>query len=262
MKSTAIGIIGGNGAMGQWFAAFFRNNGHTVHIADIGSGPTIPELAERCSVIIVSVPIGATLEVIAGIGPHLKSDQLLMDLTSLKADPVKAMLQFSSSEVIGLHPLFGPDTAGLKGQNMVICPGRGHQWLPWLKEILERNGARMTITTPEKHDEIMSIIQGLNHVNTIMMGLALRDANLSADELDRYSTPAFRSKMDMVEKVFDQNPGLYAEIIALNPCIDNILGIYERRLSLLKNLIAHKDTQGLAALLKTDYSVKNGPEKN
>ncbi len=249
MKDIEIGIIGGNGAMGKWFSTFFRDNGYTVHIADKEAGMPVPELTKRCNVILVSVPIGITCDVIKDVGPFIQGNALLMDVTSLKAEPVRAMLQFSQSEVIGLHPLFGPDVPTIKGQNIVICHGRGERWLSWLKEILGKNGARIAETTPEKHDEMMSLIQGLNHVNTIMMGLILRDANISPENLDLYSTPAFRSKMDLIEKVFDQNPALYTEIIALNPYIGSILEIYEKRLSLLKNLILNKNMDGMVALL-------------
>lgn len=248
MSNFDIGIIGGTGAMGQWFAEFFRDNGYRVHVTGRRTGLAFKDLATHCAVVIISVPIGVTCETIAQIGPWMNEDALLMDLTSLKTEPVQAMLKASPSEVIGLHPLFGPHVPSLKGQNIAICPGRGEKWLPWLKGILEKNGAHIVETSPEKHDDMMSLIQGLNHLNTAMMGLALKNANRDPAELDRYSTPAFRTKMDLIGKIFEDNPGMYAEIIALNPHIENILKIYETNLFSVKELILNRDILGLASL--------------
>lgn len=254
-----IGIIGGKGAMGKWFAAFFRKNGYTVHITDRNTAMTIPELTRRCAVIIVSVPMDVTEDVIRESGAYMGPDGLLMDLTSLKTAPVTAMLQASPSEVIGLHPLFGPDTASIKDQNIVVCPARGEKWLSWLTALLKKNGAHIVETTPERHDEMMSVIQGLNHLNTMMMGLTLRDAAIAPDELDLYSTPAFRAKREMIKKVFYQNPAMYAEIITANPHIGKILHIYEDNLARLKKLINDQDIGSLTELLKIRHENQPGP---
>jgi len=53
-----------------------------------------------------------------------------MDLTSLKTEPVKAMLKSSISEVIGLHPLFGPNIRFMSGKNVAVCPVRQKNGFP------------------------------------------------------------------------------------------------------------------------------------
>ena len=250
MSSFEIGIIGGKGAMGGWFTDFFRSNGYTVRIADLDTGMTPAELAKTCRVVIISVPISATVPVIEAVGPLMPEDALLMDLTSMKTASMAAMLRCAPAEVVGLHPLFGPDVPAMTGQNIVICPGRGENWLAWIREILEENGARIVEAAPEKHDAMMALIQGLTHVNTILMGLALQSTGIDPAELERFSTPMFRAKTGMIEKVFDQNPRLYAEIIVGNPGMDKILQGYANDLARLSRLVANQDIDGLADLLK------------
>jgi len=250
VNNVEIGIIGGTGGIGKWFADFFISQGLTVHASGRNSGMTAPEMAERCGIVIVSVPIRATLEVIRSIGPLMKADSLLMDLTSLKADPVRAMLESSASEVVGLHPLFGPDVHSLSGQNIVLCPARSEKWLPRLKNILTKNGARIIETTPERHDEIMAVVQGLNHLNTMTFGLALREAGFSPEEMENFSTPAFRLKLTLVEKVFSKSPMLYADILAMNPLASGVLRLYERALAQLKPAVEKADAEGLERILK------------
>jgi prephenate dehydrogenase len=250
MKSFEIGIIGGTGGIGKWFANYFRDEGYRVHVSGRTTGLSMGAMAGKCAVVIVSVPIEATTGIIRSIGPCMKKDSLLMDLTSLKREPVREMLACSVSEVIGCHPLFGPDVESLGNQNIVICPGRGHKWLPWLSQTLENSGARIVRTTPVYHDRMMSLIQGLNHINTISLGLALRQFGIDDEELDKYSTPIFRAKMSIVEKVFHQSPGLYAEIITGNPDIEEIIFTYEKIVSELKDMIVMRDTKGLKACLE------------
>jgi prephenate dehydrogenase len=245
-----IGIIGGTGGIGRWFADFFTGEDYTVYVSGKNAGPPPREMADLCEVVIIAVPIGASFEVIEETGPFLREESLLMDLTSLKEATVKSMLSSSLSEVIGLHPLFGPAVPSLYGQNVIVCPSRTSKWLPWITGILERQGARITLSTPEYHDEIMSLVQALNHLETIALALALRGSGTSSLDLDKFSTPIFRTKTAILKKMLAGNPRLYAEIITFNPNIDKVLDLYIQGLSELKDLVGKKDAQGLADLIK------------
>ena len=249
MKRIEIGIIGGTGGMGRWFANFLKKEGYTVHVSGRKTGMDMAEMAETCPVVIVSVPIGITCEVIKRVGPLMGKGSLLMDLTSLKEKPVKTMLESSVAEVIGLHPLFGPQVRSMSGQNIALCPARTEKWHRWVRELLEKGGARIIETTPERHDEMMSLVQGLAHLNTIIMGLILRDMGVDKTELDMFSTPVFRTKLAFIEKIFANNPTLYGEIIAENPNIDRILESYQKNLLELKGLLARKETKALIDLI-------------
>jgi len=143
------------------------------------------EMARRCDIVIVGVPISATCDVIRLVGPLVRRESLLMDLTSLKAEPVKAMLESSTSDVIGLHPLFGPDVPSLDGQNIVLCPARGTKWLPRVKELFLSRGARLVEASPERHDELMAFVQDSRHL-TPSLGLALRTAAVLRQNLKSF----------------------------------------------------------------------------
>jgi len=250
MKDIQIGIIGGTGGMGRIFADLFRREGYRVQVSGRKSGPDITAMAEECQVIIVSVPIGITVEIIEQIGPLMKKDALLMDFTSLKTEPIKAMLQSSPAEVIGLHPLFGPGVASIAGYTIVICPARGERWIAWVRGIFTKQGAILIETTPERHDELMALVQALNHLNSITMGMMLKQWGIDLAELARFATPIFNTKLAIIREIFTNNPRLYAEIITLNPHIQKILELYENTLADIKSLIDKKDTQALTRLLE------------
>ena len=250
MKNFEIGVIGGTGGIGSWFADFFEKEGYTVHVSGRKTGMDIPTMARECDVVIVSVPIRVTCEVIEQVGPHMRKGTLLTDFTSLKDEPVKSMLKHSVSEVIGIHPLFGPRVNKLAGHNVVLCPARTEKWIYWLRNVLESNGAHIVEITPEKHDKLMAVVQGLNHLNTITMGMVLGEVGTDPLELKNFVTPVFNTKVGLVKRIFNNNPRLFAEIITFNPNINEILNTYEKILSELKELINKRDAQGLTEMIK------------
>ena len=250
MKDIEIGIIGGTGGMGRLFASFLKREGYTILVSGREMGMDAPTMAEKCQVVIVSVPISTTCEVIERVGPHMKRESLLMDLTSLKAEPIKSMLKSSVSEVIGLHPLFGPVVDSIAGYTIVLCPVRTEKWVDWLKDILVKNGVNIIETTPERHDELMGLVQGLNHLNSITMGMVLRGSGADLTELRRFATPMFNAKLALVEKAFTKNSRLYAEIISLNPNINRVIDLYAKTLSDLENVISKRDIEGFMELMR------------
>ncbi|SEM15507.1 prephenate dehydrogenase [Syntrophus gentianae] len=247
-----VGIIGGKGDMGRWFGRFFENQGYSVHIADKDEGMSLEEMGKRCSVVLVSVPVSVTTEVIERIGPVMGKDALLMDITSLKVEPVDAMLRCAECDVIGTHPLFGPEVPSMDGYSFVLCPVRpgSGKWLAWLLRILKKNGARLVETSPEEHDRFMGIIQGLNHFNTMTFGLAMTALGTDIEALKPYMTPIFEEKIRIIKEVFSHNARMYSEILTRNPYLPVILESYEQTVKELKNLIDIRDAKTLEKQLQ------------
>jgi prephenate dehydrogenase len=254
MKKNNVGIIGGTGGMGRWFAGLLQKEGCIVHICGRKTVLGINEIAKICNVIIVAVPISVTADIIKQVGPLLTKDVLLMDLTSLKKEPVELMLTNSPAEVIGCHPLFGPALKDASGQNVILCPARGTKWLSWIKGIFERKKIVVLETTPDKHDKIMAIIQVLNHLNTISLGMALAATGIPLSEISEFSTPIFRTKLDIVKKIFTENTPLYTDIITRNHDTRKMLDIYEKALTDIRQII--KSGNGIKLKETLDIAAK------
>ncbi|UCD73999.1 MAG: prephenate dehydrogenase/arogenate dehydrogenase family protein, partial [Phycisphaerales bacterium] len=152
IEPRTVAVIGGKGALGRVMADLFSDLGHPVLIADLDTQLTPQEAASVADVVLISVPIDVTVEVIRQIGPRVQEDALLMDVTSLKAEPMEAMMESTAASVIGAHPLFGPSVHTVQGQRIVLTPGRGDDWLAWLERMLKARGLNIMRTTPEAHD--------------------------------------------------------------------------------------------------------------
>lgn len=245
MKKIRVGIIGGTNGMGRWLADLLAKENCVVHVTGRKTPMTAADASGICDVIAVSVPIAATAAVIAEVGPLLNKEQLFMDLTSLKKEPVALMLAHSAANVVGCHPLFGPAISDPAGHSVVLCRGRGDAWYAWIKTIFEKTGYQVLERTPEEHDRMMSIVQVLNHLNTIALGMTVAESGIPPQEVCRFATPVFKTKMDIVKKVFTENPELYADIIARNPHLDDVLQTYERVIRDIRALAAGGHSEAL-----------------
>ena len=191
LESKRIGIVGGAGGMGRSLGTLFSDLGHAVLVADLDTELTGVDVAQAADVVVISVPIRETRAVIEQVGPHLRPEALLMDVTSIKADPMEAMLASTQASVVGTHPMFGPGVNTYQGQRIVVCPGRGEAWLDWARQMFGARGLLITETTPEHHDAMMAIVQVLHHFKTQVIGLALRNLGVPLEETLRFTSPAY-----------------------------------------------------------------------
>jgi len=250
-----IAIIGGSGQMGQWFERFFAGRGHTVLVADLDTPQTPREVAAQADVAIISVPIAKVAEVIRDIAPHLKPDAALMDITSVKQRPLDAMLKAFAGEVVGTHPLFGPKEESMDGSTVVLCPGRGERWFNWLKDLLERAGANVKITTATEHDRLMAVVQGLAHFVLIALEKAIRQLGISPQDLEDFSTPTFTTLHSLAQRLLSQDAQLFACIQLANPANRMALRALEDAVADILYFIQRQNADGLVRLLE---EIKDG----
>jgi prephenate dehydrogenase len=236
-----VGIIGGTGKMGQLFAGIFERAGHEVRVCGRTTPATCREMAGECDLIMVSVPIRDTVEVISHIAPQLSADQLFCDITSLKIEPVKAMME-SAASVIGMHPMFGPGIPSLRGQTIIVTPARcSRETLEVLLSIFEREGAAITISTPEEHDRVMALVQGLTHSVTLIVADTLRRLSMTPEETAPFMSPVYQIEMGLVGRLLSQDPDLYSDIIRLNPYVPPVLAACAESLAELEDIISAGD---------------------
>jgi prephenate dehydrogenase len=209
--------------MGRLFTKFFSSHGLHVNVADLDT-PLTPERAiSESDIVVFAVPLHKTVEIIRGLVSHTRPGQLLMDLTSLKAAPVKEMLK-SPACVVGLHPMFGGRISSFSGQTLAACPVRiGREQWRWLWGLFTASGIRVKECSPDEHDRMMSIIQVLFHLTTMLIGRTLRKLDIDIDETMNYTSPSYRIEMNLVGRIFAQSPELYGAITQMNPNTGDIL---------------------------------------
>lgn len=212
-----VAIIGGRGKIGGVMARLFADLGHRVLIADVDTEVSPVDAAAIADVVVISVPIDVTEAVIREVGPHVREEALLMDVTSVKEAPMRAMLESTRASVLGTHPMFGPSVHTLQGQRVVLCRGRGDAWADWIAQTFVARGLVLTETTPRQHDRAMSVVQVLNHFQTQVLGLTLARLGIPLEETLRFTSPAYLLELYVAARHFAQSPALYGPIEMRNP---------------------------------------------
>jgi prephenate dehydrogenase len=243
-----VGIVGGTGKMGSWFAELLEGSGSKVFCVGRKTDLTPAEAARRCDVVVISVPIADTVKVIQEIGPLVSENRLLMDLTSIKKGPVEAMLRYSSAEVVGTHPLFGPDNDFNSELRIILCPGRGERGLDWLKGILKDAGFNVTILTPEEHDHIMGLIQGVNHFSTLALASCIARSGLKFEDVLRCSTQTFIDRVERIRSILEQPAGLFGPLLMDNPAAGKFIEVYLKSVEELINITREGDKRAFEKL--------------
>ncbi len=210
-------LVGGRGEMGVCLGDWFRKAGYDVRILDKEDWPDAKRLCEGVDLAILAVPIALTGELAHRIAPLLAPKCILADITSIKAGPLKAMLEAHSGPVVGLHPMFGPTTHALDKQIVVVTEGRDPDSCKWVVEQLADWGAVIVAANAEEHDEMMDMVQGLRHFATFTFGQFLCRSKVNLARTLEFSSPIYRLEMGMVGRLFAQDPELYADIIFSTP---------------------------------------------
>ncbi|MHC1743453.1 MAG: prephenate dehydrogenase/arogenate dehydrogenase family protein [Syntrophobacteraceae bacterium] len=238
---AAVGIVGGQGEMGRLFARFFSDKGYAVHVADIGTALTGRDVVTRSDVVLFAVPLHQSVAIIRDLIPYTRPEQLLLDVTSLKTRPVQEMLR-SKASVVGLHPMFGGRIGTFAGQTLVACPVRVREddWRG-LRELFSSVGILVKETSPEEHDRMMSIIQVLFHMTTMLTGRVLRELNVDIAETLHYTSPSYRLEINLIGRMFAQSPALYSAITQMNPYTGELLNLLKNGLDAYEDWYRKED---------------------
>lgn len=227
LQLSPIVIVGGEGAMGQLFAQQFKRSGYEVRILDKAQQAQSEAILKGAKLVLVSVPINALEQVVAAL-PTLDDDCLLVDITSVKQKPLKALMAAHSGPVVGLHPMFGPDISHWVKQTVVVCEGRNHEVAQGLLAQLQVWGCQVVEMDAKKHDEAMQIIQVMRHLTTFVYGQFLAKQSHTLAELRSCSSPIYQLELMMVGRLFAQSPELYSDImLAQFDDVESLLANYQ-----------------------------------
>ena len=246
ISSPTVGVSGGKGQLGSWCAEIFRRQGCAIVIADRGTELSNQEVVARADIVVVSVPIGVTGAVLEEVTPLLRPEQLIVDLTSVKM-PFIATMESSKAEVLSVHPMFAPSLSSKSGQTCIVCPLREGRLAELFKSVLEREGLRLITMTPDSHDRMMAVVQGLTHFQAISAAHCMADMNFQPAESLESASPVYRLRLAMIGRILAQSPRLYAEIQIFNPYVVEVLERLRHAHDRLMAFVIAKDVDGFVA---------------
>ena len=184
-------------------------------IRSINATPCSLEEACSCPIIIPFVPMSALEDLLSQMSSIINKDALVIDVCSVKSEPVRWMLEKlpTTVSILGTHPMFGPDSAKntLFGSKIVVCPVRIDE-AP-LKDIisyLETHGLKVIQSSAEEHDKQIAHSLLLTH----FLGRTLMDFGAESLPID---TKGYRRLMKILETVENDSWQLFADMNKYNP---------------------------------------------
>ena len=223
-------IIGGAGRMGAWFAKYFASKGYPVVLFDskaedarslasrmrVEAAESLREAVEGADLVLVSVPIPVTSEVIRRAVGHMGEGAVLVEISSMKAPTIDAMRWAADRSVLtlSLHPLFGPAATSLKGQKMILAPVLNSD--AELKAARRLFGeADVTTTNPLEHDRAMALVLSVPYaLNIAFAGLLGEEKDISM--LKRMAGTTFTVQLALVGSVVGEDPHLVEALLKEN----------------------------------------------
>lgn len=237
-----IVIVGGYGQMGQFFMKMLTLSGYTVRVLDQDDWVRAESILSDVGVVFISVPIHVVKSVVNKL-PRLSHDCIVVDLSSIKETSLKAILDVHTGPVLGLHPMFSPDTGNMIKQIVIYCEGRYPEMYQWLLQQVRLWGAKIYSCNPIEHDKYMSFIQGLCHLITFTIGYHLLKEKINLKTIISFASPIFRLELIKLGRLFKQNPHLYADIIMESTHNIAVMKRYYKRLGKILTLLEQNNKQ-------------------
>lgn len=160
-----------------------------------------------------AVPISSLEALCEQITTFVRAHHVLVDLCSVKEYPVQLLLKFfPQNEIIGTHPLFGPDstTDGLTGRQIVLSPQHEHsRAYIYLENVFRRASLQILRMTPEEHDRQMAWTLCL----TQFIGRALGTLPLPQNGI---GTKGYFDLLDIVTRANADTKQLYLDMNRFN----------------------------------------------
>ena len=190
MEKKTVGVIG-LGLIGASLCKALGAAGHRILGTDtdghvqkyaVLTGTVQEELTEEkipaCDFLFLAVYPGAAVETLKRLAPEIRKDTIVCDLCGVKravCEPCFAVAEEYGFPFIGGHPMAGKQFSGIKyadeklyqGATMILVPRKQEDLflVSRLSDMLREAGFRsVTVTTAEKHDEMIAFTSQLAHV--------------------------------------------------------------------------------------------------
>lgn len=166
-------------------------------------------------IVILSVPISEMPAVCRELLPYIREGQVFVDTCSVKTKPLAMMEELfpEGVQIMGTHPLFGPDSGkdGIAGFKIVVCPVRIEEQLyQEVIEFLQELDLVVVESTPEEHDRQIAQTQAIFH----LIAQAMKELGWGVKVI---STPGPDTFYRLVKTVQQDTSQLFQDMAKENP---------------------------------------------
>ncbi len=261
-----IAIIGAEGQMGKWFSKYFLEKDYDIIGYDsekeilnklVTKAQSLVGAILTADYVILCIPVKRTPETIRLIAKEMKRDSYLIDISSLKTKTAAALSKIPDKvNPICIHPMFGPGTKKLKGQNIISIPIRdAKKEMAVAKSLFEE--ANFVQIDATEHDKKIAIVLGMPHlVNLALANIFAKEENFTL--VEKMSGTTFKAQKLLTAGIMTEPQELIETIIS-NPEIRRYAEEFWKDIGRMLILIQENKTE---EMIKYISSAKERLAKN
>jgi|CXWL01.1.fsa_nt_gi chorismate mutase/prephenate dehydrogenase len=255
-------VVGGAGAMGNWFRTFLAAVGHEVDVLDPAMAPLasasgrysraddVPDW-QAYDFVIAATPLGNMPERLREL-LRFRPRGPIVEIASIKDHlrPALDELRAAGLTVVALHPMFGPGKSPYEPLTFVVaCLRSPEEELATLASLLAHPYSKLIPVPFPHHDRLMGWLLGLAHLTGMLFGAALTASGLDPAELQACASSTFARQAQTALSVLSEDPDLYLDIQRLNPHREEVYAATRRSLEELVRLVGSGERDGFRDLL-------------
>ena len=236
-------------------------------IIDVGFDHVNPEAIGKADAVIFALYPDVFLKWIRENQKYFKKGAYITDVTGVKKAIVYEIQSFLRDDVeyIAAHPMAGREVGGVENSNDAIFRDANYLVVPTEKntekgiEWCRRLGmilgfARISVLTPEEHDEMIGFVSQLTHVISVALMTCKDNAHLSD-----YTGDSFRD----LTRIARINDKLWSELFLMNrETLLDQMDIFIKEMNELRDIIAAKDEEKLREKLRLSCARRAIFDKN
>jgi chorismate mutase/prephenate dehydrogenase len=213
-----VTVIGAEGKMGSWLLDHLPRIGFDVVTFDDRKRDN-PNVLKEADIVIVSVPVSVTVDVIRKTVMHMKKGATLVEIASLKSGIHEEMVKVSGCSInaVSIHPMFGPSVKDLGEKTVAVVPV-----VDAVKETSIASklfpGATIFEVKPTQHDKLMAHILSVPYL--VNMALAATMGDMDLNLLKQLSGTSFALQYTLVQSIAGETTSLVHALLSENTFLE------------------------------------------
>ena len=212
----------------------------------------LKEGVHQAELVILATPVGAIVDLIAAMTPHLRPNTIITDVGSVKKKIVREAEKIlpSSLYFVGGHPIAGKETSGSESAFSHLFEGAKYIVTPTsrtnvdarerIEKLWEGVGCKIVSMDCDHHDKIFAAVSHLPHLIAYCLLNSLMDMKDFTENIFTYSAGGLKD----FTRIALSPPAMWKDIVIMNK--DNVLNTityFQSSLENLKMIIENEDQE-------------------
>lgn len=271
---VGVGLIGGSIALKlkekglvSYVYGVDTNSDHVTKAIDLGiidEGLNIDEAISKCDVVIIAIPVDATVKVLPEILRLINPKQTVLDVGSTKYSIIEAVKNHPNRHrYVAFHPMWGTENAGpeaalaesFTGRAAVICDAEqsSEDAVFTVQNIAETLGLHLIRMSAKDHDLHTAYISHISHITSYALANTVLAKEREEETIFQLASSGFSSTVRLAKS----HPEMWLPIFMHNR--ENVLDVLKEhilQLNYFKNALENADESSLEKLIKNANKIR------